>query len=128
MHWSVNTLNCPPLILPNAYIPRRKGFTSTRQCDASFYSHFTFLSHHKLTISKMKLVLFALVYNLPNALVLTTKCEERAKLLSVLVADSDDIKLIRRQKCECVNLIIYHLPKNLLPNMKFFLTMCWRSP
>lgn len=71
----------------------------------------------------MKLVLFALVYNLPNALVLTTKREERAKLLSVLVADSDGIKLIRRQKCECVNSIIYHLPKILLPNMNFFLTI-----
>lgn len=57
----------------------------------------------------MKLVLFALACNLPNAQALT-KHEKWAKL-SILVADSDDIKLVRTWKCECISLIIYHLPK-----------------
>ena len=52
-----------------------------------------YLSHYKLTISMMKLVLFALACNLPNAQALT-KHEKWAKL-SILVADSDDIKLVR---------------------------------
>lgn len=42
----------------------------------------------------MKLVLFALACNLPNAQALTTKQEKWVKL-SVLVADYHDIKLVR---------------------------------
>lgn len=67
----------------------------------------------------MKLVLFALACNLPNAQALATKLEKWAKL-SVFVADYDDIKLVRRQKCKCVNLIIYHLPKTATAKYEIF--------
>lgn len=44
----------------------------------------------------MKFVLFILVYNLANAQALTTNHEEWEELLSVRVADCDDMKLGRR--------------------------------